>query len=176
MGENSVATPTETGHSSTISTALDLYLPLFIESTFDWSFLRKTVVMDTPLVDSLSPEWLYTFSLPSDYSRILKVFNITSFDIRGKNFFCGNATVQISYIGFSNDYAAFPEHFINYFIFYCAQFLAVPFTRDDKITARIDEMLKLTKEVAEAVESRLKGGIRTLLNQNTKMGVYTQVN
>lgn len=167
-----VATEFENDNSKIISEALKLYLSLFQKTTLDWSFLQTDITLDTPLSDSLSNQFNSTFVLPDDYLRITKCYNSWDLVVREPYIMTQGETASFRYIKFLNDYAAFPSHFIDYFIYFVSYRLAAPLTRDDDIVKNIEIKIRDAKANAESYEMRIKTGTRTLLNPNSELGSW----
>jgi hypothetical protein len=172
FAELPVTVPDETEHSKTIDSELNRLVPLFQEATMDWSFLRTTVKLSTPLSESVSPEWGYTFQFPADYLRIKKVHYAlaNSFEIRGDQILADSSSITIDYIRLSDSFSKFPRHFENALIFYCASILCLPITRQDDLSIKIVKYYEdIVKPEAYAVEKRLESGYSMALNRHSRI-------
>ncbi len=173
MAQNPVATVNETDNSTIIDSELDSILSVFQQSTIDWKFLTETVTLSSPLAESLSSLWMYTFLFPSDYLRILEIHPPVgvSYDTRGVYLLTNSPTITFDYLSYKVSYDSFPQYFIDAFSYYVAIRLIIPLTRQKELKDSVekDYMEKIAPS-AYATEMRLKNSAQSKLNRYSRMG------
>ena len=167
FGHTTVATTDENDDSNTINNALDLYLPLYQKTSIDYSFLFKNVTLTAQVIPQFSDQYTSTFALPSDYLRLKQVYQNFTFEIREPYVLSNSPSFVMDYFAFNPNYATFPVHFIDCFIYFCAIKLCMGMTRQQNIMMGLMKAFDAAQLQASTVEFRSRSGMRTQLNPNS---------
>lgn len=137
-----------------ISPRLDLLYQEMVNRT-DWNFLIKFVTLDTPNTVPFSPDFLYWYQLPSDYSRFDRLSWQTTnwglwYRIIDGLFGTNMRPVLLYYLTNIIDYTVITPVFQRALVLYCAADVCVGLTNDYKLAeyltklymAKLDDALR----------------------------------
>lgn len=132
LGSSPVANEKESEAAQFISEKLESLLPILLLSE-TWRFAVKYREDSTPITQNFSPDYLYSYQLPFDYGRFIKLgvnrfildFSITdNLILTSSNPFC------YYYLVNSIDYSIMPPIFARTLALYAAADSAIPLTQN----------------------------------------------
>lgn len=126
-----------------ISPRLDLLYSELAQLT-DWNFLIQFVTLDTPNLIPFSPDYLYSYQLPSDYSRFDRLswqtINYGLFYRIVDGLFNTNMRpVLLYYVTNIIDYTVITPLFQQALALYCAADVCVGLTNDYKLASYLEK-------------------------------------
>lgn len=135
-----------------ISPRLDLLYQELANLT-DWNFLIKFVTLNTPNTVPFSPDFLYWYQLPSDYSRFDRLSWQTTnwglfYRIIDGLFGTNMRPVLLYYISSIVDYTVITPVFQRALVLYCASDVCTGLTNDRLLTKDLE--LKYEKKLIDA--------------------------
>lgn len=141
IGRPPVETVNDSADAAVIQNKLNLLLPDLLLKA-EWNFALKYMANNTPNSISYSPDFTYSYTLPSDYGRYYTVGPLSTYSgnfglyyaiIDGM--FCTNIRpLQLYYIANNVSYSVLPSAFTRALVFYCAFQVSLQLTQDLQLT------------------------------------------
>lgn len=132
LGLSPIANEKESEAAQFISEKLDSLLPILLLSE-TWDFAVKYREDNTPITQNFSPDYRYTYQLPFDYGRFIKLGAnrfVLDFSITDKLILTSSKPFQYYYCVNTIDYSIMPPIFARTLALYAAADSAVPLTQN----------------------------------------------
>ncbi len=136
LGSAPVANEKESEAAQFISEKLDSLLPILLLSE-TWHFAVKYREETTPLTQNFSPDYRYSYQLPFNYGRFIKLgvnrFNLNfllDFEIVDNMILTNSLPFRYYYLVNTMDYSILPPIFARTLALYAASDSAVPLTQN----------------------------------------------
>ncbi|WP_218814586.1 hypothetical protein [Rickettsiella endosymbiont of Dermanyssus gallinae] len=140
IGASPVANENESERSKFISEKLDYLLPILLLSE-TWRFAIKYREDNTPITQNFSPDYRYTYQLPFDYGRFIKLatyrFNLNfmlDFAIVDRLILANSNPFMYYYVVNTIDYSIMPPIFARTLALYAAADAAIPLTQNIQLS------------------------------------------
>ena len=120
-----------------------------------WNFAKKRVSLVAVDTDAPVFDYSYTFALPSDYLRMVKVSpDWAEFEIQGADLVTDVADIDISYVHRMIDYGAYNPMFILAFEYKLAAAIAPVLKSDYKIAQAYEQMWQYWDRAAKIMDAQ----------------------
>jgi hypothetical protein len=132
LGLSPIANEKESEAAQFISEKLDSLLPILLLSE-TWGFAVKYREDNTPITQNFSPDYRYTYQLPFDYGRFIKLGAnrfVLDFSITDKLILTNSRPFQYYYGVNTIDYSILPPLFARTLALYAAADSAIPLTQN----------------------------------------------
>ncbi len=140
IGRLPVTNINDSDDSLLISGKLDVLLPEMLLRT-DWNFAIKYIKDDTPLTVNFSPDFQYTYQLPSDYNRFDRAgYAQLTFPYRlvDSRLLCDERPVSYYYVVNNVDYEVITPLFYRALSLYAAAKSAMALTNKEELTLYLE--------------------------------------
>jgi hypothetical protein len=166
LGLSPVANETESEAAKFISEKLDSLLPILLLSD-TWRFAVKYREETTPLTQNFSPDYRYTYQLPFDYGRFIKLggyrFNlnfILDFVIIDNLILTHSNPFRYYYLVNTLDYSILPPIFARTLALYAAADSAISLTQNVQLANLLNNQYlqeKMNALLLNTMEQDIKG-------------------
>lgn len=132
LGLSPIANEKESEAAQFISEKLDSLLPILLLSE-TWGFAVKYREDNTPITQNFSPDYRYTYQLPFDYGRFIKLGAnrfVLDFSITDNMILTNSRPFQYYYGVNTIDYSILPPLFARTLALYAAADSAIPLTQN----------------------------------------------
>ena len=163
LGLSPIANETESEAAEFISEKLDSLLPILLLSE-TWGFAVKYREDNTPITQNFSPDYRYTYQLPFDYGRFIKLGAnrfFLEFSITDKLILTNSRPFQYYYCVNTIDYSIIPPLFARTLALYVAADSAIPLTQNVNLVNYLEgkyQKEKLNALLLNNMERDIKGG------------------
>lgn len=174
LGELSVTAITDTAHSQILAAKINILFPMLLLET-EWNFAIQYVSINTPLTTNYSPDYIWTYQLPSNYGRFFKwstnCFPLAYTIIDGL-LLANVKPAAFYYIVNSVDYDAISTLFYRALALYAAADCAAVLTQDKALVTYLQQ--KYEKQRSNAVLlNDMEREIQTAPNNDFDRQLYT---
>ena len=162
LGSSPVANETESEAAKFISEKLDSLLPILLLSE-TWRFAVKYREESTPLTQNFSPDYRYTYQLPFDYGRFIKLGAnrfVLDFSITDNMILTNSNPFRYYYLVRTLDYSILPPIFARTLALYAAADSAIPLTQNVSLAQLLNSQYlqeKMNALLLNNVEQAIKG-------------------
>lgn len=163
LGLSPIANEKESEAAEFISEKLDSLLPILLLSE-TWGFAVKYREDNTPITQNFSPDYRYTYQLPFDYGRFIKLGAnrfVLDFSITDNMILTNSRPFQYYYCVNTMDYSIMPPLFARTLALYAAADSAIPLTQNVNLANLLHtqyQQEKLNAILLNNMERDIKGG------------------
>lgn len=166
LGLSPIANEKESTAAQFISEKLDSLLPILLLSD-TWRFAVKYREETTPLTQNFSPDYRYTYQLPFDYGRFIKLGGnrfhlnfILDFEIVDNLILTNSNPFRYYYLVNTLDYSILPPIFARTLALYAATDSAIPLTQNAQLANLLNAQYlqeKMNALLLNSMEQDIKG-------------------
>lgn len=161
IGSPPVNAITDSPQAQLISARLDIYLQELLLAYF-WTWATKYRADDTPITQNFSPDFTYTYQLPSDYGRMFSLTNASlPYLFAGGYLLSNQRPITYYYIVNNADYEVLPILFQRVLSIYTA--------------SRVAAILTLKVELVEYLQKEYEIAFNNAIKQNDMERCVTQM-
>lgn len=149
LGMEAVTAVSDSNAAAILGIKLSVLMPILLQSAL-WKFAMKFKSEKTPMQRQITPKFQYSYSLPNDYGRFVRLASKFDDFLIMDGFICSdNCPFEYYYMVNSVDYEAMPINFSYILGLYVASESAIAITRNVQLAQYLT--LKFEKERTKAI-------------------------